>query len=228
MNSLRNWARKRASRRNFVITTYKSWSSSDIRFGRVILTCEHYGVYRKGRKAVDGDNDEETVKLDTQTKKDRCPFELSGRECPKGCWTVEVIEGVHNHTHPTKLIGHSFAGRLKPKELVDVESSTKAGSRPKDVLTKLRHDVTTNVTSRDQIYAARARMRKNLMGDRTPTQYLLSELVNKGYLFQYRLDSEGRIGDLAFFHPDSIKLWKMFSYVLLMDTTYGTNKYAPS
>nr|KAJ0191581.1 hypothetical protein LSAT_V11C800398770 [Lactuca sativa] len=48
----------------------------------------------------------------------------------------------------------------------------------------------------------------------------------KGYNYEYRLnESTNELEELFFMHPISLKMWQAFSYVVLMDATYKTNKY---
>ncbi|CAI9302098.1 unnamed protein product [Lactuca saligna] len=51
-------------------------------------------------------------------------------------------------------------------------------------------------------------------------------LQTKGYNLQYRANTiTNELEDLFFIHPTSLKMWQAFPYVVLMDTTYKTNKY---
>jgi len=57
-------------------------------------------------------------------------------------------------------------------------------------------------------------------------QHLLKSLVDNGYVYHCRKyhDSDD-VSDVFWAHPNSIKLFNMFSTVLVLDSTYKTNKY---
>lgn len=54
---------------------------------------------------------------------------------------------------------------------------------------------------------------------------MLHELETNSYEFNYQLDEEGRITLLLFAHPESLILLKRYPEVLLMDSTYKTNRF---
>jgi len=55
---------------------------------------------------------------------------------------------------------------------------------------------------------------------------LLSQLLTNGYPHDYRVNpSTQALEELFFVHPTSHKIWRAFPHVLLIDSTYKTNKY---
>lgn len=61
---------------------------------------------------------------------------------------------------------------------------------------------------------------------RTEIQQLLKLMGDNNYVSRYRTSDDGVIvRDIFWTHPDSIKLFNMFSTVLIIDSTYKTNKY---
>ncbi|CAK8563106.1 unnamed protein product [Lathyrus sativus] len=57
-------------------------------------------------------------------------------------------------------------------------------------------------------------------------QQLLKLLDDNSYVSQYQTCDDGvTIRDIFWTHPDSIKLFNTFSTVLILDSTYKTNKY---
>jgi len=65
-----------------------------------------------------------------------------------------------------------------------------------------------------------------LGGTRNNMQHLLKFLVDNGYVYHCRKyrDSDD-VGDVFWAHPNSIKVFNTFSTVLVLDSTYKTNKY---
>jgi len=57
-------------------------------------------------------------------------------------------------------------------------------------------------------------------------QQLMMLLERDKYIHLHRVHESSRVvSDIFWTHPDSLKLLNAFSNVLLMDTTYKTNKY---
>jgi len=57
-------------------------------------------------------------------------------------------------------------------------------------------------------------------------QQLMMLLERDKYIHLHRVHESSRVvSDIFWTHPDSLKLLNVFSNVLLMDTTYKTNKY---
>ena len=67
-------------------------------------------------------------------------------------------------------------------------------------------------------------MQKELDG-KLPMQAMLDDFKRKGYKYNYETGAEGQLTKLAFTHPHSLKLIKMFSNIFLLDCTYKTNRH---
>ena len=132
---------------------------------------------------------------------------------------------MHDHELPPSLEGHEFPGRLSKANLKVVRQMSEAGSKPREILTLLRKDRIGNVTCRQQIYNARAKLKRDLMGGMSAIQYLFKMLCEKEYIFDYRLTPDGGLQDVTFARHDSVIMWEKFPYVMIMDSTYNTNRY---
>jgi len=85
----------------------------------VLLGCERSGKYRKYRNDLE-------VSI-TEIRKCDCPFRLRGKPISNGKgWVLKVICGLHNHDLAETLVGHLYAGRLKPVEHALVIDMTKS------------------------------------------------------------------------------------------------------
>ena len=63
----------------------------------------------------------------TEIRKCDCPFRLRGKPISNGKgWVLKVICGLHNHDLAETLVGHLYAGRLKPVEHALVIDMTKS------------------------------------------------------------------------------------------------------
>ncbi|KAK9160377.1 hypothetical protein Syun_006718 [Stephania yunnanensis] len=195
----------------FVLVTKHSDSGGIKRRGMVKLACERSGTYRgmsqrvgkgKAKKIASkprNEEEEETGRTQTGTKKCRCPFLINIEENADSLWYVTVICGRHNHEPTKNLDGHSYAGRLDKKEQEVVVQMTKGNVKPRDILNTLKQRDVTNVSTMRAIH-------KWMSCHRKPPDTNI-------------------VTDLFWSHPDSIKLLRCFSSVILMDCTYKTNKY---
>ncbi|XP_058742100.1 uncharacterized protein LOC131614545 [Vicia villosa] len=83
-----------------------------------------------------------------------------------------------------------------------------------------------NVSNIRQVYNIWYRNNKAIRGDRSEIQQLLKMLDDNKYVSRYRTCDDGvTVRDVFWTHPDSIKLFNTFPTVLLLDSTYKTNKY---
>ena len=62
------------------------------------------------------------------------------------------------------------------------------------------------------------------MEGRTPLQHCLHMATELNYVVWTDLDSEGQLSRLLIANPTSIQMIRMWPYVVLIDTTYKTNK----
>ena len=76
----------------------------------------------------------------------------------------------------------------------------------------------------NQIYNVRQSIRREEMEGRTPLQHCLYMATEHNYVVWTDLDSEGDLSRLLVANPTSIQIIRMWSYVVLIDTTYKTNK----
>jgi len=125
---LLEWVRKVAFRLGFVVVILRSDKATGAQ-GRktyVLLGCERSGKYRKYRTDL-----EVTI---TGTRKCDSPFRLCGKPT-KGAegWVLKVVCGLHNHELANTLVGHPYAGMLRPDEHSLVVDMTKSRVKPKNI-----------------------------------------------------------------------------------------------
>lgn len=191
--------------------------------GRIELGCEKSGKYKRNPKCKPKDDPQSR---ETGTKKSQCPFALKGVHVGDGKWKVTVKCGMHNHSLGATLVGHSYAGRLKPKEFEVVKNMTAGGSAPRNILATLKENFKDNLSTKKQIYNARAKLNMAEMQRMTIMQFLLKKLQENDYLLYTRVDEDTNvITDLFWCKKESIDLFVCFPQVLLVDCTYKTNKY---
>ncbi|XP_020216699.1 PKS-NRPS hybrid synthetase CHGG_01239 [Cajanus cajan] len=137
--------------------------------------------------------------------------------------------GYHNHDLAETLVGHSYAGRLSAEEKSLVGEMTKNMVKPRNILLTLKDRNVHNLSTIRHIYNYRQAYRSSMKGSRTEMQHLLKLLERDKYVYWYRkVDNFDVIKDIFWSHPDSIKLFGTFHTILLIDSTYKTNRYGLS
>ncbi|CAJ2643632.1 unnamed protein product [Trifolium pratense] len=99
---------------------------------------------------------------------------------------------------------------------------------PKNIMSTLKDRDPNNKTTAKQLYNLSHRLKLKMRASMTEMQHLSKRLVETGYFFKHRTvvaDGSEHVQDIFFAHPKSISLFNSFPTVLLMDSTYKTNKY---
>jgi hypothetical protein len=199
-DALLKWVREVAAR--FAVVIVNSDYGDGKRKQKLILGYERGGAYKRTSKKI--------------------KFEETGtRKC--GC----LFNDIHNHELDKELDRHLVQGRLKPEELKLVAELTRNLVPPRNILSTLKERTPNNVTNKKQIYNAHHRLRMKERGPRNEMQHFLHCLEQKKYVFKYRSndDDSTTVKDIFFAHPTSVALFNTFSSVLLMNSTYKTNRY---
>ena len=220
-DELLEWTRTIAFQLGFAIVILRSdtYTGQKGRRSYVLLGCERSGKY-KGLKKDGG----ETI---TGTKKCGCPFKLQGNPLVDNSgWKLKVICNTHNHALAENLEGHVFAGRLKPNEKIVLSDMTKSMVKPKSILLTLKKNDKRNVTTIQQVYKARYAFRSKSKGSSSELQHLMKLLQRDMYIHWHRVSEEDDVvTDIFWAHPESVKLLNAFHLVLIIDSTYKTNRY---
>ncbi|XP_068504159.1 protein FAR-RED IMPAIRED RESPONSE 1-like [Phaseolus vulgaris] len=103
---------------------------------------------------------------------------------------------------------------------------TKSSVKLRNILLTMKEHNEKNVSTIKQVYNARYMYKRSVRGDRTEMQQLMMLLERDMYIYWSRFE-EGTnvVQDLFWTHPDSVKLLNAFNIVLMMDSTYKTNRY---
>lgn len=220
--NLLGWARYVANAMNMVLVIKKSWL--DRRGFRILqLGCDRHGGPRK-EKDVDPDHVPSSSRK-KNSKKCMCLFELVGTQIEEEKWTVRVVCGIHNHIIPSVLRGHAYVGRMTPKQTRKVERELNSGLKPRHILKSVQLEDPDNVTSIRQVYNTGLKIRMEQAEGRSPLQQALHTLTERGYYINTRRSQDSdEVIDFFISHPDSRHLLNMFPYVIVMDSTYKTNK----
>jgi len=124
------------------------------------------------------------------------------------------------------LEGHKTVGRLNPNERMHLHEMVESNVPPRQMLSNLRKRNRSTSTTIKHVYNACHRYRRSIRGTRTDMEHLLKSLVDHDYVYHCRKYHDSDYGsDVFWAHPNSIKLFNTFSTVLVLDSTYKTNKY---
>jgi hypothetical protein len=217
-DELIDWCKNEAIKAGFTMVIEKSHMGKNNRKPFFVLGCERGGVYKEPKRKL--------KREDTKTRKCECPFRLRGYFVATQEWKLSVVSGEHNHEMAINLEGHILAGRLKPEEKECVHQLTRNLVSPKNILNTLKEKNKDSKTNMKQIYNERQKYKRNLKGEMTELQQLLKCLEDNRYFHKFRTDDESStLQDIFWAHPDSVKLFNTFPTVLLMDSTYKTNRY---
>lgn len=140
-------------------------------------------------------------------------------------WMLQVTNPDHNHRPSLHASAHLVYHRRTAPQTDTIQSMTRAGSRPMQILTALQQqDPDTLVTAND-IRSDRLRMKMDHLNGRSPIETLLDDLSLPEWIYDVKRDSNNRIQYLFFAHQKQIELQLANPDVLMMDCTYRTNKY---
>ncbi|XP_058776866.1 protein FAR1-RELATED SEQUENCE 5-like [Vicia villosa] len=141
-------------------------------------------------------------------------------------WRCTVICGLHNHELCAKSQGHPSICRLNPEEKTSIRDISLNLVQPKNILATLKRKEPDSVSNIRQMYNQRYHNNKASWGDRSEMQQLLKMLDANKYASRYRTCVDKVMyRDIFWTHPDSIKLFNTFPTMLILDSTYKTNKY---
>ncbi|XP_021994268.1 protein FAR-RED ELONGATED HYPOCOTYL 3-like [Helianthus annuus] len=116
--------------------------------------------------------------------------------------------------------------RLTLEKERTMEQLTHQNMKPRDILNIIKEQNPENVSTRNTIYNARAKLGRIQQAGETPMQILFQRLTTVGFAFfhgTYGYDE--RVQDVFYIHLVSNRLWLAFPHVLIIDYTYKTNRY---
>jgi hypothetical protein len=177
----------------------------------------------------EGDGTEETgqgqgKKRKASSKKTNCPFLLRLRwDKERNCW--HWGDNVYGHNHDMiPSVAIPAARRLEERHLLKISSWMDANLKPKHMRDLLIGDEPTLVITMQDIYNAQDAIKKGFLAGRTPTQAFLDYLEEHGFFYDYQ-EKDGKIVQVFWMHPESLRLWATYWTVLVVDNTYKTNQY---
>ncbi|KAI5674259.1 hypothetical protein M9H77_14623 [Catharanthus roseus] len=155
-----------------------------------------------------------------------CPFKLKGEQMVTSeNWQLFV----HNRRHNYKIVvyshGHAQSARLTETQLQQTEQFRKRHVPPRNILRFFREQDVGCAVSSQKIYDVVAKIKRDRMQGRNTVEEVLCLSAERGCTVFYRNGEDSNVlSDIVVAHPTSIVMIRTWSYVLIMDTTYKTNK----
>jgi hypothetical protein len=216
-NHMLSWVRYLAEKLEFVVVITKSDNGGNVRKGYVSLGCQRCGQYREYA------NKKREEKI---TLKDDCLFIVKSYLLSSGCWSLNIVNGEHNHDTTQHFQGHKYSEWLWLDEKELVPEQTENMDAPRNIMSTLKKRRVTTKTTIKHIYNVRYRMKKSNRDPMTEMQHIMKCLVVRKHLFSHIvLPGTEMLSDILWAHPGSVKLFNTFPTVLIMDSTCKTNKY---
>ena len=133
-------------------------------------------------------------------------------------------KGRHNHPFLMYRDGHVRANRLTVDIRQHIREFSATGMQPAFIMTSIKQNFPDFFASMNQIYNVRQSIRREEMEGRTPLQHCLYMAIGYNYVVWTDLENEGQLSRLLIANPTSIQMIRTWPYLLLIDTTYKTNK----
>ena len=184
---------------------------------KICIACSRSGKYRKNPKVF------EPRKYLSGTSKRECPFKLKATKNKRG-WTLRIVNDRHNHEQDFEDPSCGRA-RLTTEEKDALHVMSKNNTMPTSVYLNLRANNERFCGNAKAVHNAKYTMMQKELDGKLPMQAMLDDFKRKGYKYNYETGAEGQLTKLAFTHPHSLKLIKMFSNIFLLDCTYKTNRH---
>ncbi|KAI5672790.1 hypothetical protein M9H77_13154 [Catharanthus roseus] len=150
------------------------------------------------------------------------------------------VPSLHNHiegnnlktlTKVGQLIEHLMSctrkvARLTEEQLKQTEQFRKSYVPPCNILRFFQEQNVGCAVNAKKIYNVVAKIKKNRMQGRNTVEEVLYLSAQWGYTVFYRNGEDNNVlSDIVVAHPTSIAMIRTCPYVLIMDTTYKTNKF---
>ena len=141
---------------------------------------------------------------------------------------MTVENGTHNHTATLPASHPAHRKADLSKEVIDyIRNQSRTQITPVKIVSHLRlnTDEELPLLLRQDIYNARAHIRREALGPLEPTQALMKYLNGDDWFMKYKIDDDGLLTHLFFCRASSKNILKHKSEVLLINATYKTNRY---
>jgi hypothetical protein len=123
------------------------------------------------------------------------------------------------------MAAHPTARHLTRKQRQKIELFSNAGAPPRKVKAILRRENDEFCSTSKDIYNAKAKIKVDNLGSLSSVEVILNELTDNNYKIDFLCDEENRLVSLFFAHEQTVQSLLQYNSVLLMDSTYKTNRF---
>ncbi|KAI5672128.1 hypothetical protein M9H77_12492 [Catharanthus roseus] len=132
-----------------------------------------------------------------------------------------VHDGRHNHKIVVYNHSNAQAAGLTEEQLKKTEQFRKSHVSPRNILDFSENKIV------QKIYNVVAKIKKTKMQGQNMVEEVLCLSAQRSYTVLYRNAEDSNVlSDIVIAHPTLIAMIKTWPYVLIMDTTYKTNKFS--
>ena len=135
--------------------------------------------------------------------------------------------GLHNHPFDEFKEGHRRFSKLSPSHkrfLNQQRASHISPGKARDGLIKQFPDIVPPKIR--QLYNHNVLYGQELNGDRSRAQQMIHEAVKHNYVFRFTTNPDTQELKFVFMaHPESVKMFRSWPLVLVIDSTYKTNRF---
>ncbi|PLW43956.1 hypothetical protein PCASD_06514 [Puccinia coronata f. sp. avenae] len=160
----------------------------------------------------------------TATLKINCPFQIKGsiatsKKITSKFWTLEILNGTHNHKPSDGAASHSAHKRLIPKQFEEIRKLSQANLKPAQILLQLQTSDNKTYAKNKTISNALQKLRREDLEGRKPIEALLDILKESNWLYDVKVNSNGAVLNLFFAHPGLVHPARINHHVALLDST---------
>ena len=162
--------------------------------------------------------------LSAASRKTNCPFEIRTHFSKKSLnWAVKIHNPHHNHDPSLHPAAHSMHRRLSTQQIETLQNLRINGVNTKEAVSYLHQQIPDCLASRDTIYNANNKHRRNILAGRKPIEVLIEYFKQEDFSVTSNSTEDGRLDNFFLVHPKSIELLKNYHHIFVMDCTYKTN-----
>ncbi|KAK9689009.1 hypothetical protein RND81_09G027800 [Saponaria officinalis] len=142
-------------------------------------------------------------------------------------WVLTVVNGFHNHEMINYAEGHRRRATFDVDEIEYIEKQVLAQVPPAKISLGLH--MRTPEKPRPaikQLYNIGVKIRSEMRAGRNPAQHMLASATEAGYVQYREVNNEtGQLTHIFMAHPEAIRMYRSYKFVVGIDSTYNTNTY---
>ncbi|XP_074303835.1 uncharacterized protein LOC141638328 [Silene latifolia] len=148
-------------------------------------------------------------------------------ELQENKWKLVMRSGFHNHALTLYCDGDRYFAKFDEEELAYIDAQVRAHVRRAIISAGLhQRNPEKSRPNRRQIYNRSQKVRAEERDGRNLAQQMLALVVQHKYVHYWVTDQEtDELTHVFMAHPEAVKMFRSYYYVVLIDSTYKTNLY---